>query len=58
MTAADIEWLTAKEAADHLKVKTRTLLQWVRQGKVKGFALSGIQRRVWSAHSCAGVSRP
>ena len=41
------EWLTAPEAAQHLKVKVRTLLLWVRQGKVKGFALSGTKRRVW-----------
>jgi len=41
------EWLTADEAARYLKVKTRTLLLWVRQGKVKGFALSGTKRRVW-----------
>jgi excisionase family DNA binding protein len=41
------EWLTAVEAAQHLKVKTRTLLLWVRQGKVKAFALSGTKRRVW-----------
>jgi excisionase family DNA binding protein len=42
-----LEWLTAEEAAKHLKVKTRTLLLWVRQGKVKAFALSGVRRRVW-----------
>jgi excisionase family DNA binding protein len=48
MTAnSQSEWLTAKEAALHLKVKPRTLLLWVRQGKVKAFALSGTQRRVW-----------
>jgi excisionase family DNA binding protein len=41
------EWLTAEEAAKYLKVKTRTLLAWVRQGKVKAFALSGTMRRVW-----------
>ena len=41
------EWLTAVEAAAYLKVKVRTLLLWVRQGKVKGFALSGTKRRVW-----------
>jgi len=34
------EWLTAAEAAQYLKVKVRTLLLWVRQGKVKAFALS------------------
>ena len=41
------EWLTANEAATYLKVKVRTLLLWVRQGKVKAFALSGTKRRVW-----------
>jgi excisionase family DNA binding protein len=41
------EWLTVTEAAQYLKVKPRTLLLWVRQGKVKGFALSGTKRRVW-----------
>lgn len=41
------EWLTADEAAAYLKVKVRTLLLWVRQGKVKAFALSGTKRRVW-----------
>jgi excisionase family DNA binding protein len=41
------EWLTAVEAAQHLKIKVRTLLLWVRQGKVKAFALSGTKRRVW-----------
>ena len=40
------EWLTASEAAQYLKVKVRTLLLWVRQGKVKAFALSGTKRRV------------
>ena len=46
MTAKS-EWLTAKEASQHLKIKTRTLLLWVREGKVKAFALSGTKRRVW-----------
>jgi excisionase family DNA binding protein len=41
------EWLTAAEAAHYLKVRVRTLLLWVRRGKVKAFALSGTQRRVW-----------
>jgi excisionase family DNA binding protein len=41
------EWLTVSEAAQHLKIKPRTLLQWVRQGKVKAFALSGTKRRAW-----------
>ena len=41
------EWLTAAEVAAHLKVQTRTVLAWTRQGKVKAYALSGTKRRVW-----------
>ena len=40
-------WLTANEAAAYLKVDPRTLLLWTRQGKVRGYALSGTTRRVW-----------
>lgn len=40
-------WLTADEAAQYLKIKARTLLYWVRQGKIKGYVLSGSRRRVW-----------
>jgi len=43
----DAEWLTVEEAAAYLKVQSRTLLLWVRQKKVQGYALSGIKRRVW-----------
>ena len=35
------------EAAQQLKVKIRTLLQWVKQEKVRGYALSGTERRTW-----------
>lgn len=41
------EWLTTAEAANHLKVKQRTLLQWVREGKIPAHKLSGTKRRVW-----------
>lgn len=41
------EWLTSTEAAAHLKVKRRTLLQWVREGKVPAHRLSGTKRCVW-----------
>ena len=41
------DWLTPAEGACHLKIKVRTLLLWVRQGKVKAFALSGTKRRIW-----------
>jgi excisionase family DNA binding protein len=42
-----VEWLTAREAADHLKVRPATLLKWVRCGKVPGHRLSGMKRYVW-----------
>jgi excisionase family DNA binding protein len=41
------DWLTADEAAAYLRVKPRSLLLWVRQGKIKGYALSGTKRRIW-----------
>jgi excisionase family DNA binding protein len=47
MSISTSEWLTPEEAADHLKIKVRTLLLWVRQGKMKAFALSGTKRRIW-----------
>jgi len=41
------EWPTAAEAAAHLKVRPRTLLLWVRQGRVPAHRLSGVRRCVW-----------
>jgi excisionase family DNA binding protein len=46
-TPGQPEWLTAAEAAAYLRVKTRTLLEWARQGKIKGYQLSGVKRHVW-----------
>jgi excisionase family DNA binding protein len=40
-------WMTVGEAAGYLKVKPRSLLLWVRQGRVQAYALSGTRRRVW-----------
>lgn len=40
-------WLTAPEAAQYLRVEPRTLLMWARQGKVKGYILSGTKRVTW-----------
>jgi excisionase family DNA binding protein len=40
-------WLTAAEAAEYLDFKVRTILLWARQGRVKAYALTGTQRRVW-----------
>lgn len=41
------DWLTTEEAAEYLKVKPRSLLLWVRQGRVQAYALSGTKRRIW-----------
>jgi len=46
-TPIQSNWLTANEAASYLNVRPATLLGWARQGKVKGFTLSGISRHVW-----------
>jgi excisionase family DNA binding protein len=46
-TPLQSDWLTAEEAAAYLRVKLRSLLLWVRQGKVPAYALSGTKRRVW-----------
>jgi excisionase family DNA binding protein len=46
-SSSAIGWLTAVEAADYLKVKARSLLRWVREGKIKGYALCDAKRRVW-----------
>jgi excisionase family DNA binding protein len=43
----DSQWLTANEAAQYLKVKPRTLLQWARERKIPGHKLSGVRRCVW-----------
>jgi len=47
MTIAASVWLTASEAAQYLRVEPRTLLMWARQGRVKGYVLSGTQRVTW-----------
>jgi excisionase family DNA binding protein len=47
MSTSKFEWLTGDEAAQYIKVKPRTLLLWVRQGKIRAYALSGTKRRVW-----------
>jgi predicted site-specific integrase-resolvase len=41
------EWWTAKQAARYLQVAPRTLLLWARQGLVKGYILSGVERITW-----------
>jgi excisionase family DNA binding protein len=46
-TIVEREWLTASEAAQYLKVKPRTLLQWARERKIPAHKISGVQRCVW-----------
>lgn len=41
------EWLTASEAAVYLKVSPRTILQWAKDGRLPGHALSGTKRIRW-----------
>jgi excisionase family DNA binding protein len=42
-----MEWLTAREAAQHLKVKHRTILKWAKQRRVPAHPLSGSKRVTW-----------
>jgi excisionase family DNA binding protein len=46
-TLPQSEWLTAKEAASYLKIEPRTLLMWARQGRIRGYVLSGTERITW-----------
>jgi hypothetical protein len=40
-------WLSAAEAGAFFNFKPRTILLWARQGRIKAYALTGTQRRVW-----------
>jgi excisionase family DNA binding protein len=58
-----MEWLTLNEAAAYLKVKPRTLAQWVKERKVPGHKLSGTERCIWrflqsELDAMLGVSSP
>ena len=44
---AQSEWLTAAEAAAHLKVAHRTLVRWARKGSIPAHRLSGTGRITW-----------
>ena len=43
----DSQWLTAAEVASYLKVKTRTVLKWAKEGRIPGHPLSGSKRVTW-----------
>jgi excisionase family DNA binding protein len=45
--SVDREWLTATEAALHLRVKPRTVLSWAKQGRIPAHPLSGSKRVTW-----------
>ena len=38
------EWLTAREAAQYLRVAHRTVLQWAKEGRIPAHRLSGTAR--------------
>lgn len=40
-------WLTAREAAAHLKVSHRTVLLWAKLGRIPAHRLSGTKRTTW-----------
>ena len=42
-----VEWLTAREAAQYLKVQPRTILKWAKQGRIPAHPLSGSKRVTW-----------
>ena len=44
---AEQVWLNAAEAAQCLNFKVRTIHLWARQAKLKAYALTDTQRRVW-----------
>ena len=43
----DTPWLSSDQAAQYLQIDRRTLLEWARQGKVKGYMLCGVIHHVW-----------
>jgi excisionase family DNA binding protein len=47
VTIKSVEWLNSTEAAQHLKIKPRTLVLWAREGKIPSHRLSGNHRVTW-----------
>lgn len=45
--SVEILWLTANEAAEHLRVKPRTILKWAKEGHIPAHPLSGSKRVTW-----------
>jgi excisionase family DNA binding protein len=42
-----IEWLTANEVAQYLKVQPRTVLKWAKERRIPAHPLSGSKRVTW-----------
>jgi len=40
-------WLTAREAAQYLRVAHRTVLEWAKTGRIPAHRLSGAARVTW-----------
>jgi excisionase family DNA binding protein len=47
VTMKSTEWLNSTEAAQHLKIKPRTLVLWAREGRIPCHRLSGHRRKTW-----------
>jgi excisionase family DNA binding protein len=47
MTTPTSQWLTAREAAAHLRVAHRTILLWAKTGRIPAHRLSGAARATW-----------
>jgi excisionase family DNA binding protein len=43
----ETEWMTAEQASNYLQVQKRSLLLWVRNGRMPAYALAGTKRRIW-----------
>lgn len=44
MTEQTHQWMTATEAAEHLRIATRTVLRWAKLGTIPAHRLSGCAR--------------
>jgi len=42
-----MNWMTAVEAGEHLKLKPRTVVELARLGKLRGYIVSGASRHTW-----------
>lgn len=50
--------LTPEEAAEALRVKVRTVMEWLRQGKLRGVKVGGKLWRIRESDLKAFIERP